>query len=211
VLWPSQSAGSCGDLLDHTLKLVGRDRRHSELVQFAVGERAVRRVRKDEDPLAQIGSGAVNSHLLVVELGEQRIDPCQPHSTEGDIRADVVAGHDHLAHEITEGRLQPGGERLDQAGASAVVVQGHLLALVEVEQPGLGIAIGQNHDGDLDHARGVHRLVGVDRDIAAGRHVLCVDADARVQGGQAGKDVVAQLARHCYTSNGSLLSLVLQW
>jgi hypothetical protein len=63
-----------------------------------------------------------------------------------------------------------------------------LATLVEVEQPGLGIEIGQHHDGDLDHAGRVHWIVGIDGDFAPRRHMDRVHAGPRSQGGQTGAD-----------------------
>ncbi len=43
---------------------------------------------------------------------------------------------------------------------------------VEVEQTGIGVTIGEHHDGDLDGAEGIEQVVGADSNLVARRKVL---------------------------------------
>ena len=78
--------------------------------------------------------------------------------------------------------LKSNGEVLQQASAATQILGADRVPGVEVEPAGVGVAKGEDHHRDLDDARRVHRLVGANGNLAAGRELLRVERAVRRQG-----------------------------
>ena len=110
-----------------------------------------------------------------------------PTRGDHDVGRRIVAGDDHLGHQVAIGRLQSGCEGLEQTAAPPQILRADRVAFVQVERPRLRVPMGEHHDRDLDDAQRVHGLIGTNGDLTPAGKVPGVERGARRQRVQSGR------------------------
>src|SRR6266571_9063038 len=92
----------------------------------------------------------------------------------------VVANDYHKSNQVFDRQRSSRVQRADYTCAGTLVRFLERHSIRERKLAGLDLAVGFDHQRDLDHAHCVHRFVGVRRDLFAGFDALDVDSPLRV-------------------------------